>query len=359
MARHERRALLGVYRHQQVVDGLGELRDAGHRGHAVDRGRGRMEREQVLVPTERAIGGERPVPEPATATRRARDCHRARREQPGEVGHGRAHLGRSPCVARHRSQHQAGVECHRGVTGGEHRVALQLVELVAQPGGESVRTGERQEECDERIVIDRRPAAVSRERGRAWDLRDEVARVGGGQREQTHRHLAERLGEGAAESERHHQTERLAAHDAREELDATRSLALLLHQEAGRCHAVTGEHRRHASHGIRELAGCDAEANRADVRLVHDPAPERFHHERAGERGDVARADVPGLDRDGGGRRHTEPAERRLHVGLGHRRPAVAERERTAAVDGCFRHRTRARRSRPAPCARPHRRVER
>jgi hypothetical protein len=83
---HDRRALFCGNRHQQVVDGLCELREIGHRGHAVDGSRGRVKREQVLVPTERAVRGERAVAEPSTASRCPRHDHRPRREQWREVG---------------------------------------------------------------------------------------------------------------------------------------------------------------------------------------------------------------------------------------------------------------------------------
>jgi hypothetical protein len=190
---------------------------------------------------------------------------------------------------------------------------------------------------DERIAIDRGHAASACQRDRTGHLDDELASVGGGERQEAHCHLIEHLGEDATEPERHDQAERLAPHDAGEEFDAC-ALALLLHQEPGRCEAMPGDLGGHVRQRVGELVGCDAEAHRADVGLVDDPAAERLDHQRTRQAGDVARADVSGVDRDGRGRRDTEAVQRRLHVGLRDDRASIAERERTTAVEGRVRH---------------------
>ena len=118
-------------------------RDVGHRGHAVDLVALGMERVQMRRPsrrrgTRRAHGCRTPlrvVDAPATATARGansrvKSVRRAARREAGVPASRSTRRASSATAPRRRDQ---------------HRVALELVELVAEPGGETVGAGERQQ----------------------------------------------------------------------------------------------------------------------------------------------------------------------------------------------------------------------
>ena len=321
------------HRHQQIVDRRVDRGEVVNRAHAVDLGGVGMQRVEIVGPTEGAVRGEGAVAETAPRRRRTRDRDRPRCEQSGEVGRGRR-VGRDGRVA----QGEAGVERDRPGRRDQHRVALELDQLVTEPHGQPVGAGESHEDLDDGVGGHRGPAAELAERTRARELAHQRTRVGLLEREHAQRHQVEQFRDRATEAERGDESERLSPYDAHDELDAVVGRVLFLDEEARGRDSVAPQSRAHVVDRDAELVVFEPEAHGPELGLVHDAGPVRLQRERRAERARVRNVGA----RDALRHRHTEVAERRLHVGLG---------DGGGAGGLAVRHRTVAPRSRPAPCA--------
>ena len=175
-------------------------------------------------------------------------------------------------------ENEPGVHCHRSAWGGDHRVALQLGQIVGEAHRETVGPGHGQQQLDERVDIHWRLAPKAGQQLGPSESGHHGLGVGSGDGGQPQHHLVEHLGEGAAQAEGSHWAERGPVNYPHQQLHP--GLRLLFHQETVETPAGLSHCYRHLGRFVVQLEGGHPHTHRVHIALVHHASAEALQHQR-------------------------------------------------------------------------------
>ena len=176
---------------------------------------------------------------------------------------------------------QPGIHGDGATRPGNHRVALQLGQLVAQPISHPVGTGNGQQQVHERVGIHRWLAPETGQQLSPFEAGHHRLGVSPADRQQPQHHLVKHLRQGPPQTERHHQAKRRPVHHPNQQLNS--SFCLLLDEKPFEAGAYCRSIRCHRRSFVVQLIGGQPQTHRPYIRLMDQPPAPTLEHQLPGQ----------------------------------------------------------------------------